>query len=116
MRMPIINDLKKLPLGGMQFPIFDGTAAAQALTGNDNATLFQYNPQLAVDPQWPGPLSFIPILGPIGIKVTGDLGINAHFGIGYDTYGIAHGNPGNGFYIDANNTGFSITPTVKFDV
>jgi Ca2+-binding RTX toxin-like protein len=100
-----ITKLSSVPGGGLQFPILtDPKKAFNLLLGKD-VELFTYDlPKLEFNLEYESP--FIPIVGPLGVRIGGNIGAALDLAFGYDTYGLRQfidtkkaGDIFNGFYV-----------------
>jgi Ca2+-binding RTX toxin-like protein len=82
-----ITKLSSVPGGGLQFPILtDPKKAFNLLLGKD-VELFTYDlPKLEFNLEYESP--FIPIVGPLGVRIGGNIGAALDLAFGYDTYGL----------------------------
>src|SRR5262249_11970078 len=72
--------------GGFKTPVWETPAPLVGLfTGQDVALATYDMPTLRAEFSYS---QFFPIIGPVGVKLTGAIGGTAHFGFGYDTAGI----------------------------
>ena len=88
---------------GLTFPILDNPETILGLflpsLFPDSPILIQYDiPPLGPPPAVVGPF-FFPILGPIGISLSGEFTAGIDFAIAYDTKGLTTGNPLDGIYL-----------------
>jgi Ca2+-binding RTX toxin-like protein len=89
--------------GGLTFPIMNDPAAVFGLFLGKPVDLFHYTmPDLHISSSFN---EFFPILGPLGVRLKGTgpndaaLDLTAHAEFGYDIYGLTHGNPLEGFFV-----------------
>ncbi len=95
-------DMTNMEGAGLQFPILtDRFAAFKLLLGQDVA-LFTY--QLPALVKTIGVSQFFPVIGPLGVRLAGEVGFAVRLSVGFDTFGLRHGNPLDGFYIDPAQT------------
>ena len=88
---------------GLTFPILDNPETIMALflpsLFPESPILIQYDiPPLGPPPAVVGPF-FFPILGPIGISLSGEFTAGIDFAIAYDTKGLITGNPLDGIFL-----------------
>ncbi len=113
-----ITKLSSVPGGGLQFPILtDPKKAFNLLLGKD-VELFTYDlPKLEFSLKYDSP--FIPIVGPLGVRIGGNIGAALDLAFGYDTYGLRQfidtkkgADIFNGFYVsdraNADGTGADV--------
>ncbi len=95
---------------GFSFPILKNPMGIlQILTGQSNATLFEYDmPQLLVDAPFQIPLPILPpfLVGFFG----GNIGAQMDFNFGFDTTGFKNGRPLDGFYVQDTVGGVAGAP------
>jgi Ca2+-binding RTX toxin-like protein len=78
--------LNAVPGGGIAFPILQSPSSVFKLLIGQDVNLFTYDmPTLSANFEFS---QFFPVLGPLGARFTGSLGVGAHFGFGYDTTGL----------------------------
>jgi hypothetical protein len=94
--------------GQFNFPILtDPNTAFNLLLGKTNTKLFTYRmPSLSFTGRY---TQFAPILGPLGVSITGTVGARINFEFGFDTFGLQQYSRSNnvndlftGFYVDAD--------------
>jgi len=82
-------------VSGLSFPLFENPEDVikillPDLTGNQKVTFVQYDlPELSARAQI-GPF-FFPVIGPIGITLSGEFGAGIDFAVGYDSLGFIEG-------------------------
>ncbi|MBI4325898.1 MAG: LEPR-XLL domain-containing protein, partial [Chloroflexi bacterium] len=81
-----LNGFKTIPGAGFQFPFLDKPSALFGVLLGQPVTLVTYDmPALAVTFSYS---QFFPILGPLGVTLTGTVAATADFAFGYDTLGL----------------------------
>ncbi len=74
------------PVPGFDIPILNDPASAfQFLLGKDVPLVTYETPALGFDFSFD---EFFPIIGPLGADLAGEIGAQAQFGFGFDTYGL----------------------------
>jgi Ca2+-binding RTX toxin-like protein len=101
------TDLKDL--GGVNLPILDTPMTGFSLLlgagwadGSDPISLFTYSPP-TVNATLFDYHQFIPIIGPLGAEIGGQIAAHLHLAFGFDTAGLEEGDPTDGFYLDAGS-------------
>jgi Ca2+-binding RTX toxin-like protein len=104
----VISGFKSVPGAGLEFPILtDPTTAVNLLLGKD-VNLFTYDlPQLGFNFEYE---QFFPVVGPLGVRLGGNVGANVDLDFGYDTVGLKQfvqsqnvGDIFNGFFVSDRN-------------
>jgi Ca2+-binding RTX toxin-like protein len=82
----LVSSFKSVPGAGLEFPILtDPTTVVNLLLGKD-VNLFAYDlPQLGFDFNYE---QFFPVIGPLGVRLAGNVGANVDLNFGYDTVGL----------------------------
>ncbi len=79
-----LNQAAAIP--GLEFPILENPLAATGLLLGREADLFAWRtPELALSTNFQ---SYFPVLGPLGITLGGQVGVEMGFGFGFDTQGV----------------------------
>jgi Ca2+-binding RTX toxin-like protein len=122
-----LEDVAGLGGGGLSFPILSDFKNIGDLLLGKNIDLFEYKNTMGFDTQF---AQYFPVLGPVGVKLSGLFGMAAQFDFGFDTQGLKDfvndglADPGkvyNGFYARATDdaglpaTGFQIHAGVQAD-
>jgi len=93
-------------VGKLNFKLLDDPTTAFNLLLGQQADLFSYKmPSLNINGHY---TQFIPILGPLGAEIVGNVGASINFEFGYDTFGLTkyastknESDLFNGFYVNA---------------
>lgn len=90
--------------GGIDFPILDDPGSVFGLFINRPVNLFTATlPDVNLEEPFD---EFFSIIGPLGVELKGTLPnsdafeLHTHLNFGYDTYGLTHGDPLQGFYVE----------------
>ncbi|MGK7941720.1 MAG: CARDB domain-containing protein, partial [Crocosphaera sp.] len=94
---------------GFNFPLLDNPLdfATNLILGTPTEIFTYRTPELDFNIN---PGQFIPIIGPLGVRIGGNFGVQAQFGFGFDTYGLTCGNENHAF-----EDGFYVTDTANLD-
>ena len=99
---------------GFNFPLLDNPFDfAYNLLLDTPTELFTYRtPSLDFNIN---PGVFVPIVGPLGVRIGGNFGAKAQFGFGFDTYGLNHGLTCGDSHSHRFEDGFYISDTANLD-
>jgi Ca2+-binding RTX toxin-like protein len=82
-----ITELKKIPGEGLKFPILTDPKIAVGLLLGQEVDLFSYKvPKVQFDFVYTSP--FFTIVGPLGARFKGNIGVGIDLAFGYDTFGL----------------------------